>query len=311
MATVPNEQQPALRDDRNERLFPEGFLQRLDYLHLVARKILSGQMKAERRSRKKGVSIEFADHRPYSPGDDFRFIDWNVYFRTEQFFLKLFEEEEDLHVYLLVDESMSMDYGAPYKWHYARRLAAAIGYLALAGQDRVHVLPFRESIAGGAANNLRVRGKGRIYELMRFLENRNAEGPTSVNESLRKFALGKHKRGLAVVISDLLDPEGVVKGLSSVYHQKFDLFVIQVVSPQEAEPGLLGDLRLEDSEADLRRDVTLTEAMLRRYNEIFEDYCGKVEQFCRARELGYVRCRTDVPFDDAVLHMLRRGKLFQ
>jgi len=310
MATVP-ELPAALRDDRDDPLFPEGFLQRLDYLHLVARKILSGQMKAERRSRKKGVSIEFADHRPYAPGDDFRFIDWNVYFRTDKFFLKLFEEEEDLHVYVLVDESMSMDYGMPYKWHYARRLAAAIGYLALAGQDRVAVLPFSSAIADGAANTLRVRGKGRIYELFRFLEGRETHGPTSINESLRKFALGKHKRGLAVVISDLLDPEGVIKGLGSLYYQKFDLFVVQVVSPQEAEPGLLGDVRLEDSEADLRRDVTLNETMLRRYREVFDGYCRDIEQFCRARELGYMRCRTDVPFDDAVLHMLRRGKLFQ
>ncbi|MDA7867321.1 DUF58 domain-containing protein, partial [Verrucomicrobia bacterium] len=135
-----------LVDDRDSPLFGDNFLETLEYLHIIARKILSGQMKAERRSRQKGVSVEFADHRPYSPGDDFRFIDWNVFFRTEQLFLKLFEEEEDLHIYLLLDCSGSSDFGMPYKFHFLRRMAAAIGYLGLAGLDRVYVVPFTDSL---------------------------------------------------------------------------------------------------------------------------------------------------------------------
>ena len=120
---------PPPLDDRAAPLFDDDFLETLEYLHIIARKILSGQLKAERRSRQKGVSVEFADHRPCSPGDDFRFIDSNGFFRTEQLFLKLFEEEEDLYIYLLLDCSGSVDFGQPYKFHYLRRLTAAIGYI--------------------------------------------------------------------------------------------------------------------------------------------------------------------------------------
>lgn len=302
---------PKITDDRNEPLFGDGFMETLDYLHIVARKILSGQMKAERKSKQKGFSVEFADHRPYTPGDDFRFIDWNVFFRTEQLFLKLFEEEEDLQIYILLDCSGSMDFGMPYKFHYARRLAAAIGYLGLASHDRVHVLPFSTAIAQDAANTLRIRGKGKIFQLLRFLETRDAAGETNLATSLKTFAASKRKRGLAVVLSDLYDYEGVVNSINILRIQKFDPYVIHIVSPQEAEPELLGDLKLLDGESDRARDVTVTESMLKKYRTAFADYCAQLERFCRSKEIGYVRCRTEVPFQDTVVHMLRRGKLFQ
>src|SRR5688572_26154061 len=162
-------------------------------------------MKAERRSRQKGVSVEFADHRPYAPGDDFRFIDWNVFFRTENLFLKLFEEEEDLYIYLLVDCSGSADFGVPYKFHYLRRMAAAIGYLGLAGLDRVHIVPFNESLPRSAAQMLSARGKGKVFRMLQFLEGLKATGPTNLAACMKTFAASKRKRGLAVVLSDFYD----------------------------------------------------------------------------------------------------------
>ncbi len=300
-----------LPNDRDEPLFGQGFMETLEYLHIVARKVLSGQMKAERRSRQKGVSVEFADHRPYAPGDDFRFIDWSVFFRTEQLFLKLFEEEEDLQIYLLLDCSGSMDFGVPYKFHYARRLAAAIGYLGLASLDRVNVLPFSGSVAHAASETLRVRGKGKVFRLLDFLEGRQATGETKLHSSLRTFAASKRKRGLAIILSDLYDPEGVVPALNALRFQKFEPYVVHIVSPQETDPELLGDLRLLDAESDRHRDVTLTERLLNRYREAFQGHCTTVERFCRSKEIGYVRCRTDVPFQDTVVHMLRRGRLLQ
>src|SRR5215510_4496670 len=161
-------------EDRDQPLFGDDFLETLEYLHIIARKILSGQMKAERRSRQKGVSVEFADHRPYSPGDDFRFIDWNVFFRTDNLFLKLFEEEEDLYIYLLLDCSGSSDFGQPYKFHYLRRLTAAIGYLGLASLDRVFVIPFNQSLPRSAAQQLAARGKGKVFRLLHFLQDLKA-----------------------------------------------------------------------------------------------------------------------------------------
>lgn len=298
-------------DDRDAPVFGPEFVDTLEYLHVIARKILSGQLKAERRSKQKGVSVEFMDHRPYSPGDDFRFIDWSVFFRTDQLFLKLFEEQEDLQVYLLFDCSASMDFGMPYKWHYARRMAASIGYLGLAGMDHVHVYPFNDQVRRDPAETLRIRGKGKVFSLLQFLEGMKPNGVTNLDSALTGFARSRHKRGLALIISDLYDAQGVFAAANALRFQKFDPYIIHIVSPQEAAPDLLGDVRLIDGETGRVRDVTLTEKLLRKYRERFTEFCDSVDKFCRSKQIGYARCRTDVPFDDMVVHMLRRGKLLQ
>lgn len=299
------------RDDRADPVFADDFLHKLEYLHIIARKVLSGQLKAEHRSRKKGASIEFADHRPYVPGDDFRFIDWNVYFRTDHLFLKLFEEEEDLPVYILLDATGSMDFGIPYKWHYARRLAAAIAYLGLASMDRVTVMPFTTTLPVHASDMTRLRGKAQVYRLLRFLEGQHAARHTSLGTALTALAASRHKPGLVILVSDLYDESGVFSALDALRFQKFECFVAHVVSPQEASPGLLGDVRLIDAETQAVREVTLTEAMLRAYTARFGSWCDGIAAFCREHAIGYARCRTDIPFDDTVVEMLRRGKLFQ
>jgi uncharacterized protein (DUF58 family) len=300
---------PAEIDDRAQPLFNDDFLETLEYLHIIARKILAGQMKAERRSRQKGVSVEFADHRPYSPGDDFRFIDWNVFLRTDNLFLKLFEEEEDLYIYLLLDCSGSMDFGIPYKFHYVRRLAAAVGYLGLAGLDRVYLVPFSQSLPKGAAGMLNLRGKGKAFRLLHFLENLKPSGPTNLSACMKTLR-SRRKRGLAVVLSDFYD-DASIAGLNALRYQKFEVFVIHCVSPQETNPELLGDLRLRDTETDRFRDVTLTENLLRKYRNAFQDYCSSLERFCRPNGIGYVRCRTDAPFQESIIQMLRRERFLQ
>ncbi len=300
----------SFRDDRAEPLFDDNFLETLEYLHIIARKILSGQMKAERRSRQKGVSVEFADHRPYSPGDDFRFIDWNVFFRTDNLFLKLFEEEEDLYIYILLDCSGSMDFGKPYKFHYIRRLAAAIGYLGLAGLDRVFIIPFSSALPKGAAQMLSARGKGKVFRMLDFLQGLKGTGPTNLSASLRTFAGSRRKRGLAIVLSDFYDANSMA-GLNALRYQKFEVFAIHCVSPQETNPELLGDLRLHDTETGRFRDVTLTETLLKRYRRTFGEYCEGLEKFCRSSELGYVRCRTDRPFEEIIIQMLRKERFLQ
>ena len=298
-------------DDREQPLFDENFLETLEYLQIVARKILSGQMKAERRSRQKGVSVEFADHRPYSPGDDFRFIDWSVFFRTDTLFLKLFEEEEDLHIYILLDCSGSSDFGVPYKFHYLRRLAAAIGYLGLASLDRVFLVPFSATLPKSAAGMLNLRGKGKIFRLLDFLEGLKPGGPTNLTACMKSFAASRRKRGLAVVISDFYDDQGAIAALNALRYQKFEPFVIQCISPQESNPELYGDLRLLDCETGRFREVTLTEKLLKKYREAFDAYCTGLERFCRSRAIGYVRCRTDEPFQETVIRMLRRERFLQ
>ena len=279
---IPSSPAPAkLVDDRAQPLFDDNFLETLEYLQIVARKILSGQMKAERRSRQKGVSVEFADHRPYSPGDDFRFIDWSVFFRTDTLFLKLFEEEEDLHIYILLDCSGSADFGVPYKFHYMRRRTAAIGYLGLASLDRVFLVPFTTALPKSAAGMLNLRGKGKIFRLLDFLGGMKASGPTNLTACMKSFASSRRKRGLAIVISDFYDDQGAISALNALRFQKFEPFVIQCISPQETNPELYGDLRLLDCETGRFREVTLTEKLLRKYREVFEAYCSNLERFCR------------------------------
>ncbi len=300
----------APRDDRQDPLFGADFMPTLEYLHIVARKILSGQMKAERRSRTKGVSVEFADHRPYSAGDDFRFIDWSIFLRTDQLFLKLFEEEEDLHIYLLLDASGSSDFGIPYKWHYLRRLTAALGYLGLASLDRVFVIPLGATLPRGAGQQLSLRGKGKVFRLLSFLEGLKASGPTQLGSCLKTFAGSSRKRGLAVVLSDFYDPTALA-GLNALRYQKFEVFCVQVVSPQETNPELLGDLRLLDTETGRWREVTLTEALLRRYREAYGAWTSNLENACRQSGMGHIRARTDQPFEETVVTMLRRKKFLQ
>ncbi len=308
-AAHPSPIQPGT-DDRSAPLFNDDFLETLEYLHIIARKILSGQMKAERRSRQKGISVEFADHRPYSPGDDFRFIDWNIFFRTDNLFLKLFEEEEDLYIYLLLDCSGSVDFGQPYKFHYLRRLTAAIAYLGLAGLDRVHVIPIGQALPKSAAGMLSLRGKGKIFRVLEFLKGLKPTGPTNLTGCLKTFAASRRKRGLAVVLSDFYD-SGAIAGLNALRYQKFEVFAIHTVSPQETNPELLGDLRLQDTETDRFREVTLTERLLKKYRQTFQDHCAGLERFCRTNQIGYVRCRTDASFQDTIIQMLRREKFLQ
>ena len=191
-------------------LLSPSFLNRLEQLELVSRKVFLGQMRGERRSPRQGISVEFSDYRNYVPGDDLRFIDWNIYGRLDRLFLKLFLEEEDLHVYLLLDTSQSMAFGAPEKLHYAKQIAAALGYIGLTRSDRVII----ESVAGDSSLKMPpLRGKQQGLQMLEFLELLQTGGGTSLAQSLRDFSVRNSGRGIVVLISDLMDKDGYESGL--------------------------------------------------------------------------------------------------
>ncbi|MBM4081613.1 MAG: DUF58 domain-containing protein [Planctomycetes bacterium] len=292
----------------SEFLFEEDFLRKLEYLVVVARKIFAGRIRAQRRTKRFGSGVQFADYRSYVQGDDFRYVDWNAYVRFEHLFLKLFEEEEDLHIYLLLDASRSMDFGQPRKFDYARRLAAAIGYIGLASLDRINVTPFAESLGRQLST---MRGKGQVFNLLRFLSRLEVMTQTDFGQALAKFAHQRHHHGLAVVISDFFDPAGYVRGLNCLRFNGFEVFAIQVLAHAESNPTELGDLRLLDVETSLGRNVTVNERLLRTYRARFSGFCDELKQFCLEREIGYVRATTSIPFDDLVLKMLRSGRFLQ
>jgi uncharacterized protein (DUF58 family) len=301
-------------------LFDSAFLRKLDRLSLVVHKRRSGQFKGERRSTKRGTSVEFADYRNYSKGDDLRRVDWNIYARLERPFVKLFEEEEDLNVHLLLDASQSMEWDkgnggearANNKWDYARRVAAALGYIALGSGDRLIVALLNEKDDTGPANALTrfgpARSKGQTLSLLRFLAEQDASGRTDLNRSLRRYALTAHRPGLLILITDLFSPTGYQDGMTTLLAQGYEALVLHVLAPEEVNPPLAGDLKLVDVESGHTQEVTIDSGMRALYRQRLAAWQAEVGQWCGQRGVTYMPVTTDVPFDQLILfHMRRRG----
>lgn len=299
-----NRASTAARGAAGEDIFDEELQRRLEYLAIVSRRIYSGRTRAERRSKKTGSGIEFADHREYVPGDDFRYLDWNVYQRHGRLLLRLFEEEEDLSVYVLLDTSRSMAFGSPPKIDYGKKLAAALAYITLAHLDRVSVLTFTDVMVGRLAP---ARGKNRIFGVFDFLRPVPADGRTDIADAMRTFVAQNKRRGVAVLISDLYDPAGFEDGINTLRYAKFEPYVIQVFDPVEVRPPLHGDVRLVDTETGEEREVTVTAKVLERYERVHGAYRKRIEEFCAQKNVPYFPVETTVPFDDAILGILRRG----
>lgn len=285
-------------------LFDEQFLKKLEYLNIVAKKLFSGVMRAERHTRKVGSGVEFADHREYVAGDDFRYIDWNILGRMDRLLLRLFEEEEDLSIYLLLDISDSMRLGDPPKLRYAMQVAAALAYVGLANLDRVSLV----TLADGLRDRLPpARGKGRIFKVFEFMRGVSPGGRTQLETALRAFVHQNKRRGLAVLLSDFYDPEGYQAAINVLRYNKFEPLILQIYDPKEAKPRLRGDLRLLDCETGEAREVTITPGLLSAYAEAHAAYCRELEEFCSSKQVPLFRADTSVPFEDLVLRVFRRG----
>ncbi|MBI2299991.1 MAG: DUF58 domain-containing protein [Armatimonadetes bacterium] len=279
------------------------FLRALERLSLISKRSYAGVLQGEKRSLRRGVSIEFADYRDYSPGDDLRYLDWNIYGRLDRLLIKLFVEEQDLRVYLLVDRSRSMAFGAVPKFDHARRLVAALAHIGLAGMDRVTVGGF----AGALDKCLPpLRGRGNVGRVFDYLEGLDAEGGTSLGESLSRFAHENSRPGLCVVASDFLDPAGYEQGLTALLGRRFDVVAVQVLAPEELNPAVVGDLKLVDSETGEPREVTISDSLLRRYRRNAQAYCEALRQWCLGRGMGYLLTTTDQPVPSLVMAALRR-----
>jgi len=297
----------AIATKTTELLDPD-FISRLERLDIVSRKVFLGRMKGERRSKRKGRSVEFADYRNYVVGDDLRFLDWNVYGRLERLFIKLFFEEEDLHVSVLLDMSRSMNFGEPAKALYARRVAAAIAYVGLVKYNRVTLCAFGERFGPELAG---VRGRHRVARVLDYLANLPCEGEGSLTDACRQFAMRHPQRGVVVLLSDFLDKDGFEDALRYLIGRRYDLYAIQLLSPQEIRPELAGDLRLRDVEDGDVAEITVNRALLNRYKQNLNAYCGQLKTFCTRRDANYLFAGTDVPFDELVLTFLRRRGLLR
>jgi uncharacterized protein (DUF58 family) len=307
--TSSRQQSSNLPSSQSSLLFDEAFLRKLDRLAIAARRAMAGTMQGERRSRKRGQSVEFADFRPYAPGDDFRRIDWNAYARLERFFLKLFVEEEDLTVHLLVDTSKSMDWGEPNKLRYSLRAAGALGYVALGGLDRVTVTAVGNGNGRGSGYFPPHRGKQQAAALFAFLQGLAAGGSTPLGPRLRAYAAESVQPGPLLLFSDLLD-DGWADGLRALASRGFEVSVLHTLSPDEVSPEIAGDLKLVDVETGAGVDITADYDLVQRYKEGLAGWLEELRRFCGARGMHYVPIETSLPFEELVFAVLRtRGVL--
>lgn len=287
-----------------DNLLSPQLLAQLDRLELVSRKIFRGQLKGERRSRRKGQSVEFADYRNYVPGDDLRFLDWNLYARLDKFFLKLFLEEEDLHFYALVDCSESMNFGEPSKLFYAQQLAAALGYVGLVKADRVKIEALGANLPSPA-----LRGRGSLFRLVQHV----CSFPQGVNvplhEAIKSFSLRNSGKGIVVLISDLMDKNGYDQALRYLVARDLDIYVIHVLSPIEIEPDLVGDLKLIDCEDGDIAEISVSQRLIDRYRATLARFIETAREYCSRRGIVYMMTSTERPVEKLVSRYLRQRGL--
>ena len=304
-------------------LTPE-LLRRLEQFQLLAARRAKSSAKGERRSRARGQSVEFADYRTYVHGDDFRYLDWNLYGRLERLFLKLYEEERELPVRIFLDASESMTFGEPRKFDFARQVAAAIGYVALSGFDRVSVdslsrpgqwrrtpTPARASRSWPRAARLRsVRGKKSAIQFFQNLSALTAGGAANLNEALRRGALEARQAGLAVVLSDFLDPAGYESGLTALVGRGFQVDLVQILAPDELSPATFGDLRLVDSETGAMQEVTFGRFRLKAYRQTVQNFMQRLREYCQARGINFFTASSNTDLQDLLLKQLRKAEVW-
>jgi len=288
---------------KKSTLLDASLIAQLDHLELVVRRLFAGRTQGEKRSRRRGTGSEFADYRDYSQGDDLRHIDWNVYGRLDRLFLKLFHVEEDLRLSIFIDNSLSMAHGDPSKLQYAKKLAAAMAYIALTNLDRVTI----EAANASSLDRLPpTRGKAQVWRLLDFVENIEPQGATDLHDGLKQFSLRNSTPGMKVVISDFLDKQGFQGALKWLLKGGNEVVVVQVLSPQEVKPPIVGDLSLEDCEDGQITEVSVTANLLKRYESNLKALVGGLREYCRTRGLANFFVQSSHPVEQVILNSMRR-----
>jgi len=289
-------------------LLDESFLRKLDVLSLAPRRPVHGQLRGVHRSRRTGAGMVFTDFRPYSAGDDIRNIDWSIYLRLDRLVLKLFEEEADLPIYLFVDASASMGFGTPAKLDYACKVAAALAYVALLNHDRVNLAAFADGIVQTLPTR---RGKNHAPQTFRFLAGLQASGRTGLQAALRSFFSAPRTRGMAIVISDFLDPDGIEPAFAVLRRFRHTVVAVHIVDPEEREPHLPEEVVLVDAEDGTASEIEVTPKLLEAYRETFAGHVREIEAYCRKYGWSYAYAPTQVLLEELVLKLLREEGLLR
>ena len=284
--------------------FDGSFLRKLERIELLARKVFRGQVRGEHSTSRRGRGLEFSDYRRYQPGDDFRYIDWNIFSRLDRLVLKLYSAEEDLTLRVLVDASASMGFGSPPKFDYARRLAACMACIGLNNLDRVMLHPFGEGLRGGLGP---LRTRARLLGVLDFLGGLDCGGSTDLAAAASEMATAARGAGLVVLVSDLMAEDGVGRALDTLRHAGHEVVLLHVLDETEIEPGLDGVLRLVDAEEGGELKVTVDEELRTLYARRLQAWLAGIESDCRRTGTEYLRTSTAIDFEDVLLRYLRGG----
>ena len=290
----------------SQTLLEPSLLAKLEQMELVSRKIFRGRMKGERKSRRRGQSVEFADFRNYVAGDDLRFIDWNMYARLDKLFLKLFLEEEDLHFYTLIDVSDSMKFGSPSKFQYAKQLAAALGYIGLCRTDRVKIEPLD---GNRTSSNPVFRGRKSLWQMVNYLDALPTSSGVTLTEAVKSFCLRNSGKGIVVLITDLMDKNGYEEALKYLVAQEMDIYLIHVLSQEEIDPDITGDLRLIDCEDQDVAEISVSQRLIDRYRSTLAQFIQQARDFSSKRGIVYTMTSTERSVDRLVSRYLRQRGL--
>jgi uncharacterized protein (DUF58 family) len=312
LSLVTRQREASLWDFSLIMLFDETSLRKLHQLTLVTSRVRAGALRGERRSLKRGAGLEFADFRDYVPGDDLRRLDWNVYARLDRPYIKLREEEEDLAVHILVDASKSMDWGEgpQHKFNFALHLAAGLGSIGLGTGDRISVgmlSEVRTSEVLRGTSEVSLRGQQYVMHLLKFLEAQQAAGQTNLETAVRRYLVRPRRPGLVILISDLLSPYGYQSALKTLQQRGHEVAIVHVLSPDEVDPPLAGDLKLIDVETGLAQEVSLDSGLRTAYRERVQAWRAEAQTFCHARGVRYLAVQTDRAWDKVVLYDLRKA----
>ncbi len=286
-------------------LFDLKFFKSLKLLSIITRRHFRGEKIGHRKSPNRGSSAEFAEYKEYIPGDDPRFIDWNLYGRLEKLYVKKFHNEEDLTVSVLLDSSNSMNFGTPTKFDHARKLSAAISYIALQHQDLARIYSFTQGLDPVSEGGFR---RSHIYRLMGFIENRQPSGKTeSIDEVVQHFLVKNRRPGVVFILTDAMFGDGLFSGLKRLAHKRFEVNLVQVLTPEELNPDLAGLVDLIDAEDFSKISLNINKQALTVYEEILRENTDELKSFLLQHGMKYHRSLTNTPFESTLLNLFNRS----
>lgn len=292
----------------SDRLSSPDFFEQLEFLNLVTRRMLAGERKGEHFSLNSGGTVEFSDHRAYTPGDDLRYLDWKVFARHGELFVKEFAAEEEVHVLLILDESRSMDFGTPNRFLFARKVCAALAYIALAQFDTCSVLSLGENPTFLLKQ---ARGKRQIYSLLDRLDQSTADATTAFDSPGVLDSLRSQRNTTAILLSDFYDREAIRSYLRKLSALRIMSYSIHIMTPDEIHPDLEGATELVDQETGESLQLDVDDKTLHAYQNALKEHLDRIKSLCLRYGDGYARLTSTTSLIPGVIQLLQKHQMLR